>query len=68
MIEAINYAYNANISYINHDCAQTVKVQLSALGLIKYYQANLIKGGVAEGIVITEKGSRYLVELKTVKK
>ncbi|MCI9075790.1 MAG: DUF4062 domain-containing protein [Dorea sp.] len=67
LIEAINYAYNANISYINHDCAQTVKVQLSALGLIKYYQANLIKGGVAEGIVITEKGSRYLVELKTEK-
>lgn len=68
LTDAINSAYNANISYINDDCAQTVKIQLSALGLIKCYQANLIKGGVAEGIVITEKGSRYLIELKTVKK
>ncbi len=66
--DAINSAYNADISYINSDCAQTVKVQLLALGLIKCYQANLIKGGVAEGIVITEKGSRYLMELKAVKK
>lgn len=66
--DAINSAYNVEISYINSDCAQTVKVQLSALGLIKCYQANLIKGGVAEGIVITEKGNRYLLELKTVKK
>ena len=66
--DAINSAYNVNISYINSDCAQTVKIQLSALGLIKCYQAKLIKGGLGEAIEITEKGSKYLIELKTVKK
>lgn len=65
---AINSAYNTDISYINDDCAQTVKVQLCALGLIRCYQAKLIKGGLAEAIEITEKGNRYLLELKTVKK
>ncbi len=68
LTKAINSAYNADISYINDDCAQTIKIQLFALDLIKCYQKKLISGGLAEAIEITEKGSRYLVELKTVKR
>lgn len=67
LTKAINSAYNADISYINADCAQTIKVQLCALGLIKCYQKKLINGGLVEAIEITEKGSSYLIELKTVK-
>lgn len=66
--DAISSAHNIDISYINSDCAQTVKVQFCALGLIRCYQSSLIKGGLTEAIVITEKGSRYLMKLKTVKK
>lgn len=68
LTKAINSAYNADISYINDDCAQTIKIQLFALGLIKCYQKKLISGELVEAIEITEKGSRYLVELKTVKR
>lgn len=68
LTKAINSAKNTDISFINENCAQTVKVQLSALGLIKCYQKKLINGGLAEAIEITEKGSRYLIELKTIKK
>ena len=67
LMDSINSAYNADFSYLNDDCAQTVKVQLCALGLIRCYQAKLVKGSLAEAIEITEKGSRYLIELKTVK-
>lgn len=67
LTRGINSAYNANFSYINDDCAQTIKVQLFALGLIKCYQKKLINGGLVEAIEITEKGNRYLIELKTVK-
>jgi len=68
LAKAINSVYNADVSYINDDCAQTIKIQLFALGLIKCYQKKLINGGLVEAIEITEKGSRYLVELKTVKR
>lgn len=61
---SINSAYDADFSYLNDNCVQTIKIQLSALGLIKYYCSS----GGREGIVITEKGSRYLVEIKTIKK
>lgn len=67
LVKAINSAYNTDISYMNADCAQTIKVQLFALGLIKCYQKKLINGGLVEAIEITEKGSGYLIELKTVK-
>lgn len=67
-VKAINTAYNADITYINGDCAQTVKIQLCALGLIKCYQKKLYKSGLAEAIEITEKGSRYLIDIKTIKK
>lgn len=68
LLDSINSAHNADFSYLNGDCVQTVKVQLYALGLIRCYQAKLIKGGLTEAIEITEKGSRYLIDLKTIKK
>lgn len=68
LLDSINSAYGADLSVLNDDCAQTIKVQFFALGLIKCYQKELVNGGLVEAIEITEKGSRYLVELKTVKK
>lgn len=68
MVDSLRSAYNADFTYVNEDCAQTIKVQFNALGLIKCYQTKLVKGGLAEAIEITEKGSRYLMKLKTVKR
>lgn len=65
---SINAAYDADFSYLNDYCVQTIKIQLSALKFISVYQAKQTGGGVVEGIVITEKGKKYLTELKTIKK
>lgn len=68
IVDSLKSAYDADFTYLNEDCAQTIKVQFTALGLVKCYQAKLAKGGLAEAIEITDKGSRYLMELKTVKR
>ena len=68
LMSSINAAYDAGFSFLNDDCVQTIKIQLYALGLITVYQAKQTSGSVVEGIVITEKGKKYLTELKTIKK
>lgn len=65
---SINDIYDSNFSHLDKDCVQTIKIQLNALGLINFYQAKYNGGGLAEGIVITDKGTRYLAELRTIKK
>lgn len=46
---------------INDNLFHTVKIQYSALGLIKYSELITTKGGTAEFISLTPKGSQYLV-------
>ncbi|QTL97820.1 DUF4062 domain-containing protein [Iocasia frigidifontis] len=65
---SINSAYNTAFSSIKDDCIQTIKVQLSALGLINVRAAKSTNGGLNEFISLTEKGSAYLLKLKSIKK
>ena len=53
---------------INENLFQTIKIQFSALGLIKYFEARTIKGGTSEFIKLTSKGSQYLIRNTAVKK
>lgn len=66
--ESINAIYGSTFSYINSDCIQTIKIQLNALNLVKTYQAKNTAGGLTEGIVISDKGIKYLTELRAIKK
>lgn len=68
LVDSINSAYDEDITLINDDCAQTIKIQLCALGLIKCYQEKFAGGDFEEAIKITEKGSQYLIELKEIKR
>jgi len=65
---SINSAYNKHFSSINNDCIQTIKIQLSALGLIDSSPAKSTGGGIFEFISLTKKGSNYLLNLKSIKK
>jgi len=53
---------------INENLFQTIKIQYSALGLIKYYEARTTKGGTAEFINLTPKGRQYLINNTAIKK
>ena len=64
----INSAYSKSFSDLNEDSVQTIKIQLSALGLINVQAGNSNKGVIAEFISLTEKGVQYLFELKSIKK
>lgn len=64
--ESIKSTYDFELDDLNENCVQTVKIQLSALGLLEIKLPN--NGKNVEAIVITEKGKRYLMEIKTVKK
>lgn len=53
---------------INENLFQTIKIQYSALGLIKYYEARTTQGGTAEFITLTSRGSHYLIKKTAIKK
>jgi len=53
---------------INTNLFQTIKIHYSALGLIKYYEAKMVKGGTAEFIKLTNKGNEYLVRNAAIRK
>lgn len=59
---------NLECSSINEDSIQTIKVQLSALGLISIFDSKATSGGVIEFIRLTDFGKTYLTNLKTIKK
>ncbi len=53
---------------INEDDFNTIKIQFDALGLIKYFVANKVGGGVAEFMQLTNKGREKLKLLKIKRK
>ncbi|EAC5861524.1 TPA: DUF4062 domain-containing protein [Listeria monocytogenes] len=53
---------------LNDNQFQTIKIQYSALGLIKYYEARTTQGGTAEFINLTSKGREYLVRNTAIRK
>lgn len=53
---------------MNDNFFQIVKIQYSALGLIKYYESRTTKGGTAEFISVTPKGSQYMINSLAIKK
>lgn len=57
----INSAYEKSFSSLNDNCVQTIKIQLSALGLTEE------KPGIIELIGLTQKGKNYLIHIKTIK-
>ena len=52
---------------VNEGDADTIKVHLSALGLIKIEAANSKSGGVAEFVSLTEKGRSELLSAMAVR-
>jgi hypothetical protein len=53
---------------INENLFQTIKIQFTALGLIKYYEAQTTKAGSSEFIKLTSKGSQHLIRNTAIKK
>lgn len=53
---------------INENLFQVIKIQYSALGLIKYYEARTTQGGTAEFIELTDKGEQYLIRNTAITK
>jgi len=64
----VNSAYDKSFAIINDDCIQTIKIQLGALGLINSSPRKSTGGGILEFIILTKKGSDYLLGLKTIRK
>lgn len=64
----INAAYNKNFNSMNDNCIQVIKIQLNALGLISSESLQSVSKGMMEFIQLTEKGRKYLMELKSIKK
>lgn len=53
---------------LNDNLFQVIKIQYSALGLIKYYESRTTKSGTAEFITLTKKGTQYLTNNIAIKK
>ena len=68
--EGINSRFCEKESFkeIESDCVQTIKIQLSALGLIEVASNEDTKGIPYETIALTEKGKKYLAKVKTIKR
>lgn len=64
----LNSAFSAGFSSLNEDSVQTIKIQLSALGLIEAKPGNAVGGGISEFIKLTDKGRRYLMQIKSIKR
>lgn len=47
---------------------ETITIQLSALGLIKVYQAEAVKGGIQAFCTLTDTGTKRLTEIRAIKK
>ncbi|HEY5557549.1 DUF4062 domain-containing protein [Acetobacterium sp.] len=52
---------------IKDNLFQKIKIQYSALGLLKYYEAPTTQGSTAEFITLTPKGTKYLIKNTAVK-
>ena len=68
-----NYMAEKDLAETAHPSIQTatenqIKIQLSALGLIKNFQAKNTGGGISEWIQLTELGKRVLYESMVIKK
>lgn len=53
---------------VEHDCFQTIKIQLSAQNLVNVAYTETTKGGMALFWSLTEKGQRVMLQLRTIKK
>lgn len=53
---------------INNNAFQKIKIQFTALGLIKNFQSKATSGGVAEFISLSEKGKTYLINKSAIQK
>lgn len=53
---------------INENLFHTIKIQYSALGLIKYCEAQTTRGGTAEFITLTSIGRQYLIRNTAIRK
>ncbi|KZK47608.1 hypothetical protein [Lactococcus cremoris] len=53
---------------LNDNQFHTIKIQYSALGLIKYYEARTTQGGTAEFINLTSKGREYMVKKSAIRR
>lgn len=69
LTEGINSKFKDKVYFgtLEDDCVQTVKIQLNALGLIDVTAAQSKSGGVIEFIGLTNKGKKYLSQLKSIK-
>jgi hypothetical protein len=52
---------------VEHDCFQTIKIQLSAQNLISVTYTQTTKGGMALFWSLTARGQRVMLQLRTVK-
>lgn len=69
LLDGINSKFrNVSFSYLNDDCAQTIKIQLQALELIEIIPHKSNKGGIEEFITLSEKGKKYISNIKVVRK
>lgn len=68
--EGLNSKFKDKVYFgcLEKDCVQTIKIQLNTLGLIDVKASHSNGGGVIEFIGLTEKGKRYLSQLKSIKK
>lgn len=69
LLDGINSKFaKVSFSYLNDDCVQTIKIQLQSLELIEIVPHKSNKGGIEEFITLSEKGKKYLSDVKAIRK
>lgn len=69
LLDGINSKFaSVSFSYLNDDCVQTIKIQLQALELVEIVSHKSNKGGVEEFITLSEKGKKYISDVKAIRK
>ena len=62
------YYLNAERSVeVQHDNFQTIRIQLTALGLIRMSYSKTVRGGMALFWILTKRGQQLMTQLRTVK-
>ena len=64
----INATHDTEYNFINDNCIQTIKIQLTSLGLIDIKTLKNVQGDISEFIGLTEKGKEYLLQIKSIKR
>jgi hypothetical protein len=54
-------------AHVEHDCFQTIKLQLTAQSLVNVAYSKTVKGGMALFWSLTARGQRVMLQLRTVK-